>query len=128
MTKEKYIHFGLLAVAVLFVLWYLMKHGAPTATAEAVSPSAPNPADAANYPSVPAINLGDVNISVPPYITYNQGQGGKYLAGSAEIGDGPNSCCGGCGAGSFVNTPSVPDDVYKNAVSQYQSFLSKMAA
>lgn len=128
MTKEKYIHFGLLAVAVVLVLWYLMKQAAPTATAEAASPSAPNPAEAANYPSVPAVKLGDVNISVPPYITYNQGIGGKYLAGSAEISDGPNSCCSGCGAGSFVNTPSVPQDVYDSAVSQYQSFLSKMAA
>jgi hypothetical protein len=129
MTKEKYIHFGLLAVALVLVLWYLTKQAKPSATSEAVNPSVPNPAGADNYPGAPApIKLGDVNISVPPYITYNQGLTSGRITGAAEISDGPNSCCDGCGAGGFVNKPTVPDDVYQGAVQQFQSFLSKMAA
>jgi hypothetical protein len=124
MTKEKYIHLGLIAALALAVLWYLMRQKS-SGTSQPIGATGANAAP--SYPSVPAaIKLGDINIGqqVPPYLTYNHAAPNSV---NAEISDGPNSACD-CGTKSQpVNYPTVAANVYQSSLENFQSFLAKVA-
>jgi hypothetical protein len=125
--KEKYIHFGLLAVAALLVLWYLFRKSAPAA---AVVTSA-GEAAAPSYPAAPSITLGDVviNSGVPAYLNHNEPAAQQYgFQVNSEVGHGPNSACD-CGeAGRPVAFPMVSADLFQSSVDNFKSFLNKGAA
>lgn len=131
--NKKYLEFGLLAVGLIALLWYLLKHskasGATTAAASGTVPAAQNPGAVPSYPAPPAaIQPGNIVINEPgtvPYLNYNRGLDPASY-GSAELTDGANSACG-CDkqAGQPVNFPTVDAGVFQSAVDSFQSFLAK---
>lgn len=144
MNRERIAHFGLLALAAIAVLWYLLKRSGSAAAA--VASGAPD-AGIAGYPNVsvsgPApvpLNLNEIPFNdgnVPPYLSYNVPAvapdlaavaSGGATAGASASGSGSGCNCGtGCSTGTQpVNSkPVIAAPAISAAQKTVQSYAAK---
>jgi hypothetical protein len=129
MTKQEGWIFGLIgvgAIIVLYLLWLESQQTPPPVTGGAVIPAS----SSQSYPSIPAIDLGNITIGgANPSQVYNTPLG-EYLTGGFQVGS-PQSDCG-CAeadceeAGIITASPTIAPKVLAMGIANVASFQSKI--
>ena len=133
MTKQEGVIFGLIgvgAVVVLYILWQESQAGPETAANGEAIPETPSQQQ---YPTVPPINLGDVelNENANPAQISNTPLG-DYQLPTVQVGTSQSEC--GCEdqscepAGVPVNQQIIPKEVLKAATDNLASYTNKVRA